>query len=382
MARKRNAGEGSIFERKDGRWCAALNLGFEAGKRRRVYFYGATAEEAQNRLLEARHALRQGRKPASGDEPTLAAYAEQFLERAKLDNRPNTFRNYNYLLRRHVLPRFGKRRLSQISRAMLKSLLADLRKQGLSANTVRLVRASTSVVFGEAVDDGLLTINPALSASRRRADKSARGDKLIAPFGELELEQFLVVAAETPEYPLFLLLARTGLRPGEAYALEWPDIDFRAGRITVSKGIAMGQLGPTKTHTSRHVDMPPSVAAALGQHRAAMAARALADGTGEIPVRVFVNGASGCLDESRIRKAFARAMNKAGLSGHRLYDLRHSYATHLLKHGPITYVAAQLGHANASTTLRWYARWLPDPNRRYADALDPHGEPAAKAANG
>jgi len=42
------------------------------------------------------------------------------------------------------------------------------------------------------------------------------------------------------------------------------------------------------------------------------------------------------------------------------YDLRHTYASLLLADGaPLTYVSAQLGHANSTTTLRHYARWMP-----------------------
>jgi integrase len=54
MAKKRNAGEGSTFQRRDGRWCAQLDLGWQAGKRRRKYIYGSTAQEVRDRLLKAR----------------------------------------------------------------------------------------------------------------------------------------------------------------------------------------------------------------------------------------------------------------------------------------------------------------------------------------
>jgi hypothetical protein len=77
------------------------------------------------------------------------------------------------------------------------------------------------------------------------------------------------------------------------------------------------------------------------------------------------------MDESRVRKVFKRALKQAKLPGFRLYDLRHTYASLLLAaSAPITYVSAQLGHANPSTTLRYYARWIPSQGRRGVDLLD------------
>jgi integrase len=74
-------------------------------------------------------------------------------------------------------------------------------------------------------------------------------------------------------------------------------------------------------------------------------------------------------------------MKKAKVSGHRMYDLRHTWATVMLSKGvPITYVADQLGHAKPSTTLQWYARWLPQDSKAYVDSLDAVPEPILSAA--
>jgi len=70
---------------------------------------------------------------------------------------------------------------------------------------------------------------------------------------------------------------------------------------------------------------------------------------------------------ARLRASFVAA---AGLPRHRLYDLRHTFATHLLADGaPITYVAAQLGHRKPTTTLAFYAHWIPRGDKTYIDRL-------------
>jgi len=64
-------------------------------------------------------------------------------------------------------------------------------------------------------------------------------------------------------------------------------------------------------------------------------------------------------------------LKKAKLPAFRLYDLRHTFASLLLAAGaPITYVSAQLGHATPTTTLRFYAKWIPSKGRRWVEILD------------
>lgn len=75
-------------------------------------------------------------------------------------------------------------------------------------------------------------------------------------------------------------------------------------------------------------------------------------------------------------------LKAAELPNFRLYDLRHTFASlPLAQNAPITYVAAQLGHAKPTTTLQWYAHWLPTNRRTYVDALDAPEKPSEAIAD-
>jgi integrase len=161
------------------------------------------------------------------------------------------------------------------------------------------------------------------------------------------------------------------VRPGEAFALQWTDLDFTKRKILVERAFSDGELGTTKTEGVRNVDMSQELALAITGLYRKREAQAVKSGSGAVSDLVFINGAGNPLDISRVRKRLIRVLNKAGVSGHRLYDLRHTFATALLaKYAPITYVAAQLGHAKPTTTLQHYARWLPQADAGFVDRLD------------
>ncbi len=78
-------------------------------------------------------------------------------------------------------------------------------------------------------------------------------------------------AAEVPtgrrDHALFLLLADTGLRPGEALALQWPDVSLADRTISVERAVSAGAVKATKTGESRRVDRLAAVRGAAGWHR-------------------------------------------------------------------------------------------------------------------
>ena len=240
---------------------------------------------------------------------------------------------------------------------------------------MRLIRAVLSVLLSDAVDDGIILANAALQlrgSRRRRPDSISQAErqKKIRPMNHGQLAAFLATAqADSRHYPLFLLLARTGLRPGEAYALQWGDLDLRGREIRVERSLSAGQIETPKTGQTRTVDMSEQLAPPAPRDRP-HGREAPPRVAGDAAVDLLHGRGDAARREPRT-EALAQALKRAKLPGFRVYDLRHTFASLLLaQNAPITYVSAQLGHTDATTTLRWYARWLPRTDTRAVDMLD------------
>src|SRR4051794_12163555 len=101
---KRGQNEGSIYQRKDGRWTATLTLGYEDGKRKRKSFYGDTRREVQEQLKKALHEQQQG-LPVTFARQTLEEFLARWLEDSvKPSVRPSTYTGYEVLVRVHIVP--------------------------------------------------------------------------------------------------------------------------------------------------------------------------------------------------------------------------------------------------------------------------------------
>ena len=137
-----------------------------AGGRHRVT---ALTKEAAENLLGERIRERQHPGLLSPDRDiTLREYNERWLEAVEADISPRTLESYTQLLKLHIVPAFGRARLRELSRGMIKAFLVRKRRAGLSKNSVRLIRATLSVMLSDAADDGILLANPALNLGRRQ----------------------------------------------------------------------------------------------------------------------------------------------------------------------------------------------------------------------
>ena len=105
-------GEGSVWKRKDGRWCAGAYVPVAGGGVRRVYAYGRTRQDANRKLREL---LDRTEKhiPVAPASLTVASYLEDWLVHIRQHVRPTTYAGYESNVRLHVSPRIGRKKLVQ-----------------------------------------------------------------------------------------------------------------------------------------------------------------------------------------------------------------------------------------------------------------------------
>jgi len=147
-------------------------------------------------------------------------------------------KDYTDILNNHLFPEFGDITINGINRGMIKDFLMAKINDGYSKSTVSHLRDFVSGVMNKALDDEIILENPSLRLGKYL--KSNKKKKQFEPLTGDELSTLLnTVAKHYPRhYPLFLLLARTGMRIGEALALQWKDIHFTDRYIEVERSFS------------------------------------------------------------------------------------------------------------------------------------------------
>jgi len=307
--------------------------------------------------------------------PQRGQAAQWVAELDKTDLKRSTKESYKFLVAKHIVPAFGKDSLDMLDYPRLKAWVIGQAAK-YSKDSVRLMVAVLRGMLQEAVNEGLLAVNPVVKLGKFY--RSARRIKeRVDPFKIEELHLIEEKCREKfPEYFGFVLtLARTGMRIGEATALQWQDIDFTNNYIVVRRNIPHHrQVETTKTEASqRKVDMSPELASELKRLRTERRKEALAGGAAfDQEEWVFPNeDGTPIFYTNFLRRVWHKVQDAAQVRRRTPHDLRHTWASHMLSAGAdLAYVSAQLGHANPSITLRIYSHWVPGTRRVVPSILD------------
>lgn len=362
MAQKRRRGQ--IIPKGPNKWLVRVYVGRIDGKRKyKSEAVSGPYSEAQKALTGLLSAVDQGEVGPVGKDGnvTLQAYAEASVNGREIE--PRTRASYLNRLQLDIFPWFGKVKLRDLTPADLREHFQFLKGEprNLSARSRKYVYQILKSVLNDAVRDRLIPRNPMDEVDAPRIRKRDKVHE-IHPLTTEEMEKFLESAKGSRNYPLWLTLLTTGIRPGEARALTWDNVHLDADTpyLEVVAAVSEDEDGKdeirgTKTEASvRRVTLPQRTVRALEAHRATLVAEMLREGYRTD--LVFPSERGTLYSRTAIRESWLRALKRAGLAKRRLYDARHTHATWLLNQGVNPKVAAErLGHASTKMFLDVYA---------------------------
>lgn len=227
--RRRQRGEGGLFQRGDGRWVGSVELGWVDGRRKRRRVYGTTMAECQKKLRKAKKAADEGSMQTSGT--TVEKWLKVWLEEVcpgKERMRPDTLANYESYSRNYLVPCLGKVKLDKLAAQHFRALRKYVLDKGLSSTTAGHAHTILSTALNDAVREGLIQRNPADLVDRPRNAKSQRRALALEEVRRL-LHVVEGLSDETRWHTALLL----GMRQGECLGLRWDRIDLAGGTVTI-----------------------------------------------------------------------------------------------------------------------------------------------------
>jgi integrase len=377
MARKKSKGNGTgtVYPRrnKEGKITGYRGSYFASDGKRR-YISAKTKREAVRMLRDTMTDADRGLVFDTSNQ-TVADYITRWLEDfAKANLAPRTSHNYRLQIREHIVPAFGKMKLSKLDTPNIQALYTAKLRDGLKPSSIRYIHAVLHCALKKAVELRLIVRNPAASA---RPPKIRQEE--IMPLDVDQVRLLLEAAKDDRFESLYVLSLTCGLRMGESLGLKWSDIDFEAGTLRVHRQVQRIRDGgglvfsEPKNASRRTIDLPQRAVEALRSHRKGQIEEQLRAGENrQDSGLVFASRKGTPLDAQNIvNRYFKPLLRRSGLPDIRWHDLRHTCATLLLSRGTHPKLVQHLlGHASIQLTLDRYSHWIPSMGRATAEGMD------------
>jgi integrase len=302
---------------------------------------------AREKAKELKRSIDDGGDPvgehvADREAPTVADLCARFIEEHVAKQRPRTQGDYRSMILNEILPRLGRMKVAAVAYEHIERLHASITKRPAPTRANRTF-ALVNKMFNEAVKWKLRSDNPCKGVKRNREHLRRR---YLTPDELPRLTKALAEDKNQQAADVIRLLLFTGARSGEALAARWEQFDLQRG-VWVKP--------PSSTKQNREHSAPLSAPARqlldrLHKNR---------DGSPWV-----FPGRDGTKPREDLKYTWQRVCKAAAITGLRIHDLRHSYASVLVSAGfSLPTIGALLGHATPATTAR-YAHLLDDPLRQ------------------
>ncbi|CAM4013719.1 integrase [Bacillus manliponensis] len=297
---------------------------------------------------------------------SLKYFLQDWLKLFKENNvRKNTLVLHQRNIEKHIIPYFKNISLDEVKPMMYQNFLNYLTDKGYSKRTVQIVHTTMYNAMKKAVSLKKITDNPCEDVII--SNKNKKEEEGLKYMRTEDIPLFLKTAYQYNYiyYIFFKALINTGMRKGEAAAIQWSDIDFKEQTIKITKTLDFqakpGEdlFGDTKTFTSRRtISVPQPFMDDLKAHKKWQNENKLVlqESYKHDLDLVFTKTDGSFLPKSTLFNAFSRILNKVNLPKLEIHSLRHTHAVLLLESGAsMKYIQERLGHKRIEITSNVYS---------------------------
>lgn len=346
--------------------------------------YANSVAVVSSRPLEQQLTRLNGRKPASRakrKKQTFQEYLEtEWLPQYETQVKPASFYAAASQVRLYIGPALGNIPVDHLTRDDILAFYARLfhtpsarGDRPLSRTSIQRVHATIHTALEDLVLAGRLPANPAHGLRKKRSRWEHHEFRIWTP---QELDHFLRETRQDSLFPMWRILAWTGMRRGEAIGLRWGDLRADSKTITIRRAVCLIErkcyISTPKSAQARALALDRGTLAILRRHHTAQARASRAAGRAEPGPHdwMFPAADGDHLSPSLVTYRFKRRVEEIGLPGIRLHDLRHTHASHLILSGAnIKAVQERLGHADIVLTLNIYSHLLPTTQEESLNGL-------------
>lgn len=355
-----------IYKTPAGTWAYRVGVGVNPATGRRKQKSKAGFTRKKDAEAAARELLTEVQRHSYVEESSLtfSQFAQEWLERYK-----QTVKQSTYITRipnvKALVRLMGAVPIQKINLRMYQSVLNKIQKH-YATSTLRLIHNTAQMIFRDARRYEVIVKDPTEFAVMPKAPDTI-AEKLPAFLDREQLIEFLNACKKRPEqdYTMFLLLAYTGLRIGEAMALCWEDIDFESHTLQVNKtlfriGGSFKLTTPKTKRSKRVVDLPGTAITVLKAHRRKQAEQRLAAGRYWHKPENFIFTTPKTPGEPTNIPFWNRRITAIlkvcpGLPKIHPHSFRHTHASLLAEAGiPLEEIVDRLGHSTDKVTRQIY----------------------------
>jgi integrase len=371
MSGRNLSGEGSVYQRKDGRWVAAAYVPVIGGGVRRRAVYAKTRTEANTKLRELVERAEQN-MPVPPANLTVADFLADWLTHIKRHVRASTWTAYEGNVRLHLGPRIGRKKLTRLGPRDVRLMIDAMRTDTIGARTIQYVHATLRAALEHAYREELVPRNVAKLVRVERPKVTPK-----EPLSVEEARKLLDATTDDPRHALWVLLVMLGLRRSEVCGLRWEHVDFAARTLRVCQTVQRVEgrlqvLGTKTRRSNRTVPLPARALYALAEHHRRLQEQHGEPGQPWPPdYYVFGHRHGTALEPRTVTKLWNELCAEHGLRVVPLHGLRHTCVSLLLALGVHPRIVMEIvGHSAMEMTMNVYGHVNLSSQREALDHLD------------